>query len=704
MTSFENKKKLVYDIFKQLKFAKKQKRGNLITKFLALQLSYEQYMRFMLICSITALNFNQFIKLSQENYKTFITHEQFREIEEIENKRIEELKPIKEKLSISSSEPIEVTDEDLENHDIFDEGDNIYMNLFLLDDEEKEEDVQLSEDAVQEEPLETIEMEAMEDDTPPIGSITNTPIFLKTEYTPEISVAQVPKTDSDEWKDHYDRSEIAPFSVEVETRSVPKIPYPNWALPRNTIIEEQLPQDFLYNIAMTYFKFYSVTIPIWMFVSVIIYVKTAKYVKYFIEHINCWKNTHRLEDFLTKNQISDTLNEIVQSMQNAKITISIANKQDIKTSIFTIFIQPFKQLFKLINNLINKQKNIPRKQNFIFVGPSGTGKTFLAEAIAGSSGVDLFYTTLGELQSSSISTGPKHLRLLLESAKIHAPSIILLENLELIGKTRGESTRRLDMQLFTELLVALTPPGLPTPQSIKQNSFKFKILKNLIQYSIQIIRKPFSTKHSKDKASVYPNILIGTTTDFDKLDPALIRPGRFDTVIHFSKPTYKDRLRLIYSFNQINNEIITPINLDQLIYGWHFNKLKQSFLTEPTDKIEFNENRMLVQHILYFAKKIDGLTHVDIKTLMEVSSLIQISEFLNQFNWLIISNKESASTFKVILRRCLKHNHLIFALLFSIRIFFSSQNFEKIEEPRKYKTLYKGYNFVLSYYSRKFNE
>jgi len=667
MTSFENKKKLVYDIFKQLKFAKKQKRENLVTKFLALQLSYEQYMRFMLICSITSLNFNQFIKLSQENYKTLITQEQFLEIEEIENKRIEEVKLIKEKLGITD-EKIEVTDEDLEHGD---EKDNIYMNLFLLDDEEKEEDVQVSEDAVQEEPLETIEMEQMEDGSRPIGSITNTPIFLKNEYT---------------------------------SRPEPKIPYPNWALPRNTIIEQQLPQDFLYNIAMTYFKFYSVTIPIWMFVSVIIYVKSAKYVKYFIEHINCWKNTRRLEDFLTKNQISDTLNEIVQSMQNAKVTISIANKQDIKTSIFTIFIQPFKQLFKMVNNLINKQKNIPRKQNFIFVGPSGTGKTFLAEAIAGSSGVDLFYTTLGELQSSSISTGPKHLRLLLESAKIYAPSIILLENLELIGKTRGESTRRLDMQLFTELLVALTPPGLPTPQSIEQDSFKNKILKNLIRYSIQIISKSLSTKHSKDKASVYPNILIGTTTDFDKLDPALIRPGRFDTVIHFSKPTYKDRLRLIYSFNQINNEIITPINLDQLIYGWHFNKLKQGFSTEPHDKIEFNKNRMLIQHILYFAKKIDGLTHVDIKTLMEVSSLIQISEFLKQFNWLIISNKESPSTFKVILRKCLKHNHLIFALLFSIGIFYSSKNFEKIEEPRKYKTLYKGYNFVLSYYSQKFTE
>jgi DNA polymerase III delta prime subunit len=275
-------------------------------------------------------------------------------------------------------------------------------------------------------------------------------------------------------------------------------------------------------------------------------------------------------------------------------------------------------------------------QNYLFVGPSGTGKTLVSQAIAGSAKVNLFCTTLSELQSSSLTSGCAHLRRLFQQAKMYAPSVIVLENLELIGEIRKESTTHLDIQLFTQLLVALTPNHHQTEHISAYKDTKYKgaypgytisdysaiipwyyyknhhtihrydiktILRKEAQSVLTRIKKLKSSFNRNAGISVEPNILIGTTDKIEKLDPALIRPGRFNRIIYFSRPNTKDRIRLVHHYSMQTADGHNLQTKAKLEYPAQWCNLATQ--CAPT----------------YFAKKTKGYTQAHIHTMVNESKL-----------------------------------------------------------------------------------
>jgi AFG3 family protein len=141
----------------------------------------------------------------------------------------------------------------------------------------------------------------------------------------------------------------------------------------------------------------------------------------------------------------------------------------------------------------------------ILVGPPGTGKTLLAKAVAGEAKVPFFTISGSEFVEMFVGVGASRVRDLFKQAKEKAPSIIFIDEIDAIGRSRGKGTflggandeRESTLnQLLTEM------DGFGTNSGV---------------------------------------IVVAATNRADMLDPALLRPGRFDRHIYLELPNMKER-------------------------------------------------------------------------------------------------------------------------------------------------------------------
>ena len=148
---------------------------------------------------------------------------------------------------------------------------------------------------------------------------------------------------------------------------------------------------------------------------------------------------------------------------------------------------------------------IPR--GVLLVGSPGTGKTLLAKAVAGEASVPFFSLSGSDFVEMFVGVGAARVRDLFEQAKKHAPVIIFIDELDALGKARGagsfgghdEREQTLN-QLLTEL------DGFDTNAGV---------------------------------------ILMGATNRPEILDPALLRPGRFDRIVAVDRPDVKGRTAIL---------------------------------------------------------------------------------------------------------------------------------------------------------------
>ena len=143
----------------------------------------------------------------------------------------------------------------------------------------------------------------------------------------------------------------------------------------------------------------------------------------------------------------------------------------------------------------------------LLVGPPGTGKTMLAKAVAGEAGVPFFSISGSEFVEMFVGMGAAKVRDLFEQAKKKSPCIIFIDEIDAIGKKRGagglggndEREQTLN-QLLTEM------DGFDSSKAI---------------------------------------ILLAATNQPDQLDPALLRPGRFDRRVPVELPDFQGRVDIL---------------------------------------------------------------------------------------------------------------------------------------------------------------
>ena len=134
----------------------------------------------------------------------------------------------------------------------------------------------------------------------------------------------------------------------------------------------------------------------------------------------------------------------------------------------------------------------------LLYGPPGTGKTLLARAVAHETNAKFMRVVGSELVQKYIGEGARLVRELFEHAKKEAPSIIFIDEIDAIGAHRSESLTSGDREVQRTLM---------------------QLLADLDGF--------------KERGDVK---IIGATNRIDILDPALLRPGRFDRIIEIPEP------------------------------------------------------------------------------------------------------------------------------------------------------------------------
>lgn len=188
------------------------------------------------------------------------------------------------------------------------------------------------------------------------------------------------------------------------------------------------------------------------------------------------------------------------------------------------------QLADLVRYVQNPENflasGVAAPKGVILSGPPGVGKSFLAEAIAGHAGVPLIMVGSGELESSIVSGQELRLKSLFEQAEQMAPCVICLDEFEAIASKRMHEE-------------AANQGHMP-----RVNSAINQLLTLL--------------------AREHPGVVvIATTNHYDSLDPAIVRPGRFDRHIPLSLPDKNDR-KLIFDKYVEHKKLADDVSLDDL--------------------------------------------------------------------------------------------------------------------------------------------
>ena len=166
---------------------------------------------------------------------------------------------------------------------------------------------------------------------------------------------------------------------------------------------------------------------------------------------------------------------------------------------------------------------IPR--GVLLVGPPGTGKTLLAKAVAGEAGVPFFSISGSDFVEMFVGVGASRVRDLFKKAKEQAPSIIFIDEIDAVGRQRGAGLgggHDEREQTLNQLLVEMD--GFEESESV---------------------------------------ILIAATNRPDILDPALLRPGRFDRQVTVDRPDVKGREQIL-AVHGANKPLADDVKFDKL--------------------------------------------------------------------------------------------------------------------------------------------
>ncbi len=197
----------------------------------------------------------------------------------------------------------------------------------------------------------------------------------------------------------------------------------------------------------------------------------------------------------------------VFSFGNNRARLSDPNKDKVKFSDVAGSVEEKEELQEIVDFLKNPKKyqqlgaKIPK--GVLLYGAPGTGKTLLARAVAGEAGVKFFYISGSDFVEMLVGVGASRVRSLFSDAKKEAPSVVFIDEIDAVGRKRGA--------------------GLGGGQDEREQT--------LNQILVEM-----------DGFDVNSNVIVMAATNrVDVLDPALLRPGRFDRRIMVNMPDADER-------------------------------------------------------------------------------------------------------------------------------------------------------------------
>ncbi|GAB4576202.1 MAG: ATP-dependent zinc metalloprotease FtsH [Anaerolineae bacterium] len=210
---------------------------------------------------------------------------------------------------------------------------------------------------------------------------------------------------------------------------------------------------------------------------------------------------------------------VARDMERPTVTFNdVAGADEAKQEL-----QEIVEFLKEPEKFIQLGARIPK--GVLMVGPPGTGKTLMARAIAGEAGVPFFSISGSEFVEMFVGVGASRVRDLFDRAKKEAPAIVFVDEIDAVGRQRGaglggghdEREQTLN-QILTEM------DGFETDTNV---------------------------------------IVIAATNRPDVLDPALLRPGRFDRKVILDRPDVKGR-EAIFKVHTKGKPLASDVNISAL--------------------------------------------------------------------------------------------------------------------------------------------
>ncbi|MBI2861476.1 MAG: ATP-dependent metallopeptidase FtsH/Yme1/Tma family protein, partial [Chloroflexi bacterium] len=180
--------------------------------------------------------------------------------------------------------------------------------------------------------------------------------------------------------------------------------------------------------------------------------------------------------------------------------IDVAGAEEAKTEL-----QEVVEFLKFPEKFVRLGARIPK--GVLLVGPPGTGKTLLARAVAGEAGVPFFSISGSEFVEMFVGVGASRVRDLFDQAKRHSPCIVFVDEIDAVGRQRGA--------------------GLGGSHDEREQTLN----------QILVEMDGFDTNINV--------IVIAATNRPDILDPALLRPGRFDRQVVLDRPDINGRKAIL---------------------------------------------------------------------------------------------------------------------------------------------------------------
>jgi cell division protease FtsH len=213
----------------------------------------------------------------------------------------------------------------------------------------------------------------------------------------------------------------------------------------------------------------------------------------------------------------------------SKAKVFVKGKQNVKFSDVGGMTEAKNELEEIVDFLKNPKKyqkvGARTPKGVLLVGPAGTGKTLLARAVAGEADVQFLSIAGSEFMEMLVGVGASRVRDLFDTAKKTAPSIIFIDEIDAIGRMRtggGMSGHDEREQTLNQILVEM------------------------------------------DGFSQNDNVIVMAATNRgDMLDPALIRPGRFDRRVLVNLPDLEER-RFIINIHKKGKPFAQDVNWEQV--------------------------------------------------------------------------------------------------------------------------------------------
>jgi len=252
------------------------------------------------------------------------------------------------------------------------------------------------------------------------------------------------------------------------------------------------------------------------------------------------------------------------------------------------------ELEEIIDFLKNPDKyinfNVRLPKGVLLVGPPGVGKTLIAKAVAGEANVPFFYQSAASFVQIYVGMGAKRVNELFSRAKQMAPSIIFIDEIDAVGKSRGGFSNDERDATLNQLLTEMD--GFEESSGV---------------------------------------MVIAATNKIEVLDEALLRAGRFDRRVYISLPDFKERvstlkLYLKYKNNSVDIEKVAHMTIgfntaaletlvnEAALYALRNNKeiIETSDIEAVKDKVllgkhkikSFNEQEKKIQALYQSAKAV----------------------------------------------------------------------------------------------------